>query len=72
MANTEFEKAIERSTGETIKAIRNTPVDEMRRRVEAKTGSPMRIISYWPLIGRCPVQTISGEEVNKLVDKAIK
>ena len=70
---TAFELAIEAKVGDTIESIREMSVDERRKLVETKHGSPMKVVSYWPFIGRNePPQTLSREEVDKLVDEALK
>lgn len=68
-----FIKAIETDTGESVESIRNTPIDESRRRIEKKFGSPTRVVSYGPFVGRSgPSHLTTREEVNKLVDQALE
>lgn len=70
---TSFELAIEEEVGDTIESIREMPIDERRKRVEAKHGSPMKVVSYWPFIGREePPQTLSRKEINRLVDRDLR
>lgn len=72
-AKTEFELAIERQVGDTIESIREMPIDERRKLIEAKHGKPMRIVSHWPFIGRHePPKLLSREAVDKLVDETLK
>ena len=70
---TAFELAIEAQVRDTIESIRGMPIDERRKLVEAKHGSPMKVISHCPFIERNdPPQTLSREKVDKLVDEALK
>jgi hypothetical protein len=66
-----LEKSVERSTGETIEFLRETPSDELRRILERRKGTQKGFPSYWPLIGRRPIQTRSREEVDKILNKTI-
>jgi hypothetical protein len=68
-----FIKAVEAETGESVESLRSAPVDERRQQIEKRFGSPMKIVSHWPFIGRSqPSQMITRGEVDKLVDQAIK
>ncbi len=60
-----FIQAIEAATGESVESLRNTPIDERRRRIEKKFGAPMKVVSSSP-------QIITREEVDKLVDEALR
>lgn len=60
-----FIKAIEAETGESVESLRDTPIDERRRRIEKKFGTPMEVVSNSP-------QIITREEVDKLVDQTIR
>jgi len=72
-AKTEFELAIERQVGDIIESIREMRINERRKLVKVKHGKPMKVVSHWPFIGRHrPPQLLSKEEVNKLVDEALK
>ena len=68
----DFERASERSTGEDIDYLRNTSVEDKRRKLEKKFGRPMRFVSRWPLIGRGSIirKTVSHEEVERRLRKA--
>lgn len=69
----EFLKAIEQTTGESIKYIQDTPLDEQRNKIEKKFGTPMKVVSLFPLIGRKPSsKLITHQEVNRMVDEALK
>lgn len=71
----EFERALERATGEPLAALRDTPIDERRRKLEAKFRKPMRFISHWPFIGRGTVVhagTISHQEVERQLARALR
>ena len=71
---TDFERSLERATGETVESLRDTPIDERRRRLEKKFGKPMRFVSHWPFIGRgtvCHDGTVSHADVERELDKAL-
>lgn len=73
MSKTEFETAIERAVGDTIESIRKMPIDKRRKLVEVKHGTSMRVVSRWPFIGRNePPQLLSRQDVDRLVDEALK
>ncbi|MFA6492816.1 MAG: hypothetical protein WCV58_01615 [Patescibacteria group bacterium] len=60
-----LEKSVERSTGRTVKYLRETPICQQRRDIEAKTGKPMRIVSSLPRI-------LDSKTINQMVDKALR
>ncbi|MGD0523070.1 MAG: hypothetical protein ABSA43_00710 [Candidatus Microgenomates bacterium] len=62
---TDFEKAIERATGESIESLRSTPIDERRRRIEQKFGKPMKVTSIGPSL-------VSHQQVEAELDKALR
>ncbi len=68
-------RAIERATGEKIEDLQSAPIDERRRRVEAKKKSSMIFRSQFPFIGRGSVmrdRVLSHQEVEAEFRKAIK
>ncbi len=70
---TAFELAIEAKVGDTIESIREMPIDERRKLVEAKHESPTKVVSHWQFIGgNEPPQTLSREEIDKLLDEALR
>lgn len=62
---TEFEKAIEKATGESVESLRSTPIDERRRRIEQKFGKPMKVTSVGP-------ELITHQQVEAELDKALR
>lgn len=75
MGNDVFEKTIEESTGLSIRHIRETPLDELRREAEEKRGKPLRFVSFFPWVGRGSVmrdRLISHEEAEAAYDDAIR
>jgi len=66
-----LEKSVERSTGETIEYLRDTPPDEIRKNIEVKTGSTAKFPSYWPNIGRRFIPTISREEIEEKLNRLL-
>ena len=47
----EFERALEKATGKSIEYLRDTPIDEQRREVEARLGKRLAFASsYIPLV----------------------
>ena len=74
VAKTQFELAIEASTGEKIEILRSQPLDERRRAIEKKLGRRLRFTSRYPFIGRGSVLhgcTLSRDEVDAKVDEAL-
>jgi len=72
---TDFEMAVEKEVGESVEAIRQMPIDERRRRIENKFHQVMRIVSFFPFIGRGNVlrdQTVPHEVVESELRKAIR
>lgn len=72
---TSLERAIERATGQPIESLRNSTLTEQRRIVEEKTGHRLVFTRNFPFIGRGNVmrdQTVSHEEVEKLLAEAIR
>jgi hypothetical protein len=72
---TDFERALERATGESLASLRDTPIAERRRTLERKFRRPMRFISHWPFIGRGTVVhggTISHQDVERQLDRALR
>jgi len=65
MPSKEVERIIERAIGEDIETIRNTPIDEYRKRFETRTGKPIRLSP----IGQ---RLVSHEECEKAYRSAIK
>lgn len=70
---TPFEQSVEKATGLSIEMLRNTPIDRMRKLVEAIKGRAMIVSSHWPLIGRkSPPNLISRAELDKKIDELLK
>ena len=70
-----FLAAVESRTGMTAHQIRQTPLDQIRRRTERRFGWRMAIRSFWPLIGRGNImhgRTQSREEVDAALDEALR
>jgi hypothetical protein len=66
-----LDKALERLTGLSIQELRDTPLSEMRNRVEERTGKPMSFPSVYPAIGRGNVMRdyiVSHEDVVREFD----
>jgi hypothetical protein len=67
--------AIERSTGETAKTLRDEPIEDLRAKREAKAGAPLRFISMFPFIGRGNVlrdKVLSRAEVDRQLLEALR
>ena len=47
-----LEEAIERKTGEPIESLRAEPIAERRSRIERTTSSKLRLVKWFPFIGR--------------------
>lgn len=61
---TEFERTIESQVGESVESIRKKPL---------RRNKKVRVSTEWPFIGRKePPQLLSHEEVEKILDQAIK
>lgn len=74
-AKTEFERAIEAATGESVEQLRDTPIDERRKRIEKRRRRRMRFIPHWPFIGRGNIihgGTQSRDQINTSVDEALR
>ncbi len=69
-----LEKAVERSTGKSVDELRNTPLDEQRRKIEERTGRTFRFTTAFPFIGRGNVnrdRIVSGSDINKEIDRIL-
>jgi hypothetical protein len=62
---TEFEKAIEEAVGESVDSIRNTPIDERRKRIEQRFGKPMTVTTLGPHL-------VTHKEIEAELDKALR
>lgn len=74
MANTPFERAIEKMTGESVDSLREMPIDGWRQIIEDKHKKPMLFVSLFPLIGRGNVlgrRTLSRQEIEDKLDKVL-
>jgi len=74
MANTAFEKAIEKTTGELIDSLRNMPIDERRKKIEKKFNRRMSFPSPFPRIGRGNVlgnRTLSRQKIEDQLDRVL-
>ena len=70
---TEFERAVEKSVGESVESIRQMPLDERRKKMEATR--PLRFFSLFPFIGRGNVlrgRTLSRDKVEENLDEALR
>ena len=47
-----LERAVERSTGEKVAALRSMSIDDRRRLIERHTKRPVRFTTKFPFIGR--------------------
>jgi hypothetical protein len=65
MKQTTLERALERTTGETIENLRSRTLEETRDIAEKKHGFFARIISHFPFIGRRDSPLVSHEEVER-------
>lgn len=71
---TEFEKAIEAATGESVESLRDTPIDERRSKIGKKWGR-LHVLTFFPFIGRGNIMRDhirSREEVDADLDKALR
>lgn len=73
--NNLLERAIEKTTRESIESLRDMPLDERRRKIEKKQGRRLVITRNFPFIGRGNVmrdRTISHEEIEKQLDEVLR
>jgi hypothetical protein len=61
MGETEFERAVETSTGRTVEEIRRTPLEKLPKPVKGRKGPPQPV-----------TQTISHQEIERKLDEALK
>jgi hypothetical protein len=74
-AKTEFERAIERKTGESVESIRKMSIDDRRKMNEKKFHHVMEFVSMFDFIGRGNIlrkNAISHGEVEKELEEAIR
>jgi hypothetical protein len=74
-ATSDFERAIEKATGESIDSLREMPIAERRHFVERRRGRRLRILPHWPFIGRGSVMhgdTATAEDVDASLDEAVR
>jgi len=74
-ANNDFERAIEKATGESIDSLREMPIAERRRLIEQSRGRRLRFLSHWPFIGRGNVMhgdTATAAGVDASLDEALR
>ena len=67
--------AVELLTGKTAYELRNTPINEQRRDIEARLGRPVRVMSHFPFIGRGNVmrdRVITREQIERDLDKILR
>lgn len=76
MAKTEFERAIERAVDESIDSIRATPLDERRKKIEAKFLRTMEVRSFFPRLGRAGNvlrnYLLKHKDLDDMLDKALR
>lgn len=68
-------RSIERKTGKTIAELQRETLSERRERMETLHGRVMRIVTFFPFIGRGTVMgdhIMSHEEVEKQFKKAVR
>ena len=75
VAKNDFERAIEKAVGESVDAIRTTPIDERRKKIENKYHNPMQFKSLFPVIGRAGNvlrnYIFTHKEIQAMLDKAL-
>jgi len=72
---TTFEESLERLTGRSMQYLRDVPLDQQMADMRERTGEPMEVVSYFPVIGRGNVmrdRTIPHEEVERLLTAALQ
>jgi hypothetical protein len=75
VAITNFEKAIEKVTGESVDSLRDMSIDKRRQIVEKKHNQHMLFPSLFPLIGRGSVLrdcTVSRKEIEAQLDEVLR
>lgn len=75
MASKALEEAVERATGESVDALRSTPLDERRALLEAQRGERVKYVSWSPVIGRGNVlsdRIVSHEQAEQAYEDAIR
>ena len=60
MAGTAFERNIESALREPIESVRDVPLADRQRAMEGKSGKPLAVVDYSPLIGRGSVLADKG------------
>lgn len=73
--NAELLRLIERKTGKSIDQLQSETISERREEVEAKAGTPLRLLRHFPFIGRGSVMgdfILSHNEVDRQLNRALR